>query len=299
MFFAWHRVETVSPSRAIAFTLTELLVVISIVSLLMALLLPTLYKARRLAQNTQCHVSHKQMWLSYHMYMFDYKDRFYPAEFARGNSDLTSFGNNQKATWQGTRLQRELIKHGYASGTLEYSGTADGSAVTLYKGAGRCPTASDDYIYKTHAFPLAYNSSLGMGYPAFIPGPSTKNPDPYKGAMPYLELMPGAYDGAGMPHPIRNYLNGMLAAGNYTKRPGLYREADLYKTKRVGLFYDGYCGNREPNGGSYIWRDAPHRPYASGSLHDDTDKLNIIFIDGHAASLTQTEWFDDNFIEYF
>jgi len=249
------------------FTLIELLVVIAIVSILIAILLPALQSARNQAVNIACHSNLRQMGISYLTYTTDNKDYFYPAQFSRGDSTQTVFRDNLQAMRWGTGAQRALIHGGYAQGSLEYAGTSDGSWVTKYTGAGRCPTASDDYIYVNHYFPLGYNSFLGMGRPHFA------------GAGDAWDL-PGV---PRMPHAMRNHLNA-------TGKMGFFRESDLVSPHAVALFFDSRFSNRAPRSGGWHFGAA----YASGLLHVGVDTLNISFIDGHVASLDFDSWYDDD-----
>jgi prepilin-type N-terminal cleavage/methylation domain-containing protein len=57
-----------------AFTLTELLVVISIIALLMAIMLPALSKAREIAGRTVCATNLKNIWTATNMYAADWDD---------------------------------------------------------------------------------------------------------------------------------------------------------------------------------------------------------------------------------
>lgn len=58
------------------FTLVELIVVISIISLLVTLLLPALASARQSAINIQCSARQKQLVAAYYTYAADYKNKY-------------------------------------------------------------------------------------------------------------------------------------------------------------------------------------------------------------------------------
>ena len=61
----------------IGFTLIELLVVVSVIAMLLAILLPSLNKARVLAKRAGCRSNLKQLALAWTAYLDDHKGRFY------------------------------------------------------------------------------------------------------------------------------------------------------------------------------------------------------------------------------
>jgi len=67
-----------APGRVKGFTLVELLVVVGIISVLVAMLLPSLKRAREQAQMIQCQSNLKQIYSGFVMYAQEFKDRIPP-----------------------------------------------------------------------------------------------------------------------------------------------------------------------------------------------------------------------------
>jgi prepilin-type N-terminal cleavage/methylation domain-containing protein/prepilin-type processing-associated H-X9-DG protein len=115
-----------------AFTLIELLVVIAIISVLAALLLPALGKAKSLAQTIRCTSNLKQLQFAWHLYYDDNNDRLVPNWFIwDGSSWTTSQGTTN--SWVSGTAYNSTSTVGIRQGALfQYTG----KAVGIY----RCPS---------------------------------------------------------------------------------------------------------------------------------------------------------------
>ncbi len=127
-----------------AFTLIELLVVIAIIAILMAILMPTLGRAREQGKRAACLNNVKQLALAWNLYADDYEGKM-----VNGNTALGTF-NRDRACWVywqdgGTPAERlQDIRRG-----LLYRYCPD---VKLYK----CPTGIRGEVV-TYAIPDALN----------------------------------------------------------------------------------------------------------------------------------------------
>ena len=72
-----HFRDSTSVRRRSGFTLIELLVVIAVIALLLAILLPSLRKAKALTKRIACQSNLKQIATAWSMYLDDYDGRFY------------------------------------------------------------------------------------------------------------------------------------------------------------------------------------------------------------------------------
>jgi prepilin-type processing-associated H-X9-DG protein len=86
---------TRTSGRTIAFTLVEVLIVITVVALLIALTLPSLRRARDSADATQCLSNMRQLLAATRMYMTDFAHR-YPQPFE--DSDIEATADAQTMT---------------------------------------------------------------------------------------------------------------------------------------------------------------------------------------------------------
>jgi prepilin-type N-terminal cleavage/methylation domain-containing protein/prepilin-type processing-associated H-X9-DG protein len=89
-----------------AFTLVELLVVIGIISILIAMLLPALNRARQQAQTVSCLSNLRQVSMALMMYAQENKGSL---PFAFGIDDNV-YGSNRRFEWPGKLVQERYIK---------------------------------------------------------------------------------------------------------------------------------------------------------------------------------------------
>jgi len=111
-----------------AFTLVELLVVISIIALLLSILLPALNKAKEHAKSSVCLSNMKQLgyalkvYMQDHQYRFPYSDDYFPmgeGEFAYGGAD------DHMGTAYALPLAKERLLYPYIKGFDVFSCPAD------------------------------------------------------------------------------------------------------------------------------------------------------------------------------
>jgi prepilin-type N-terminal cleavage/methylation domain-containing protein len=94
------------------FTLVELLVVIGIIAVLIAILLPSLNRARAAASKVVCQSGMRQIFLAATMYANDYRDFYPPYNFSNGAS---ATGYDPLAPWNSYWLLDKYAHMNYDS----------------------------------------------------------------------------------------------------------------------------------------------------------------------------------------
>ena len=144
------------------FTLIELLVVIAIIAILMAILMPTLKRAKEQGERAVCLGNLKQMGLAWILYADDYDDRIVSSE-AGGR-----WKNEYGQPWVGVTWASNWSSGGQLTEEQQIKGIQDGALweyvkeVDLYK----CPAGYRGELM-TYAMMIASNGRSVEGSPVF------------------------------------------------------------------------------------------------------------------------------------
>ncbi|MHC4993871.1 MAG: prepilin-type N-terminal cleavage/methylation domain-containing protein [Planctomycetota bacterium] len=279
------------------FTLVELLIVVAIIALLIAILLPSLNKARAAAEQIAC-LSYMKNWhLANKMYASNYND------FVRGNTAIVDDPNERLAAWWKQLSiyfgNQNPVKNfvNKANGQFQYNQTSsqniDASA-SQYEQIGntRCPTVEDRYCYQinggkpanpeiadiihdentityvavNHVFTPTGSQVWGRGRGHRHPGVSGK-----RRMVKFFEV----------PHQasIVLYGDGFI---NFRPNPA-NRNFDGYRTKTYPPSEQGLRGYEGSIGDTTY--GPPIQPRGSRLATVHSDQCNVTYIDGHGEAI--------------
>jgi len=229
------------------FTLVELLVVVSIISLLISILLPALSQAKELANMTVCRTNLKTLSTAFAMYTAENND-WYPGAAGWGG-DPPIWDERTYPYWE----NYDVLK----------CPSDNFNRVPYYSWVYRLSDVPDK--------PRSYAMNINVSYR----GPSKYGDDyspPYAGEVPYTKHG-SVYKTTDIEKPEDTILLGEEWISYYYgpgPRPGIY---------------DDYCGHGIYDGmwSSSVPKDPPSR--SPTFYHRDKEWCNFVFCDGHAVPL--------------
>ncbi|OHB58870.1 MAG: hypothetical protein A2Y12_00445 [Planctomycetes bacterium GWF2_42_9] len=249
-----------------AFTLVELLVVISIIAMLLAVLIPSLQKARDQAKMVVCKSNLRQVGLAFVLYAESNNGK-HPPQADHHSIGTTSFDSAQGEALHKTSWPFRLAKY------LEdksYKFEPDPRKNTVSTHPFICPShvSIKDMKY--------YKISYGTNYGTLFRYASLYNDPEWPGPTRLSQIKQPA---------------GLMAimdsdSGYWANYPSTL----IYQAyQRVGRRYWGFVYDINKNGIKDSM-DKSHHFNGAGFNHDKGKKINVTFADGHSESLTEEKW---------
>jgi len=239
--------------KAKGFTLIELLVVIAIITILAAMLLPALTRARQLALMSTCLSNLKQIGVAVHMYINDYNEYWYPR--FRG---FTGWTPTTSWCWSSVGFLDTLSQLGYLKGRIYF--TSDQN-----KYNGTCPDGTPDWY--------VYTSTGSLLCPCIDPGQR------YTEAYGYLTSQVDFGYNAKLPATAKKL-------GRVT-RPG---NTIMFCESRYGELNFGNT-TQAANEFPLIFSPNPYYSGSLGR-HMMIKLVNAVYVDGHAKAVLKDEYID-------
>ena len=290
-----------SPCRRAAFTLAELLIVIAIIGVLIAILLPSLAAARRSANAAKCLAAMRDIGLAFQQYAQDNKRAFPVVEYSPGAASLIP-NSSPRRPWQDFLIKylhkREPTTPDPALDKLRPNSVLWG-----------CPSFEPDSWWQnvdpgTSSFNASAPNKFNTGYAMsrWVLAPYGTTGPPYTPQVNGTAASPGNLaiirDGAAYGQffkmekwGVRAAERGLIAdSNNYD----LIGSATWSKSAQAGTgASDRRCDPFLPTitGQSYINVDGIRHlsPGAGVKKAVGSKGVNMLFVDGHASSVTPEE----------
>ena len=254
------------------FTLIELLVVVAIISVLIAILLPSLGAARNQGKQAKCAANLHAIGEGFATYAADYQQTIMPYAWANPSNP----NNGQPYGVNTSYWFPEMSEWGYLSqaGTLN---DGHGNVIKTAKSSVfMCPSGLDrvDFTYTDPTPPDVANS--------YHVEHDTQN-RPYQCNYLMCSMDPGVGDNPASP-PFYSWINdpgpnlGSMFPGRYPLTAyniGYAKESMVEQPSAVGIMSDGFCIFTYGNFGAISTRHG----------NNGNTAANWLFMDGHAATL--------------
>jgi prepilin-type N-terminal cleavage/methylation domain-containing protein/prepilin-type processing-associated H-X9-DG protein len=303
-----NRVQTDSSAQPAAFTLVELLVVITIIAILAALLLPALGRAKLKAQGIYCVNSHRQLAKAWHMYSDDSNDILVYASTSSASSGPPGSTSNppDDYAWSGAHMS------GAGNDRCNWDYNYDMARRPLWPYVGKnpgvykCPADHSSVIFNGVNKPRILSMSMNLYVGGFAPVVGVDPlPNGVNGhwpwAAPYMlyAKMSSLAAPQGPPDKIFvfldmredniNWSNFMADMDGYNPTdPSQYMLGDL-----PGCYHNRACGFSFADGHAELhrWRDARTMPAmgplgsgAGGTISVPGD-VDVAWLQDHATRL--------------
>ena len=234
-----------------AFTIVELLVVITIIGILAALLLPTLSRAKAKAQTVVCMNNLKQLTIAFHHYVNNYDDRIME------NISAVGVGNIDEPSW--------------VAGVMSFD--TDSGYIPVLK-----TEATNHLLFGTSGSTWTYYAPASRSYGSI--GPFAKDSKIYKcPSDPSYSVFDGSKEARVRSYSISPAMNSRIVM-NYNGQNRFTRLGDVRDAARMMLFIDEHEDTistgvfRDPG---YIytdfWGSLPAARHSGGAT--------LSFVDGH------------------
>jgi prepilin-type N-terminal cleavage/methylation domain-containing protein/prepilin-type processing-associated H-X9-DG protein len=269
-----------------AFTLVELLVVIGIIAVLIGILLPALNSAREQAKTAQCLANLRSIGQAMGSYASDYKGAVIPAVIQRAGGGGAPQAVRGDENWATLMVARSYVKQADQLSLFGRSGSPPGEGAWQNTGSAgntifRCPNGLDieGAPTATSAYDLKSNSGFWrrQSFLYFGAGAASQSNGPMVDTWYATNsIFPGTYNdttsvAAQDVWPMRSFghTGGRIYGAKWTKA------GQVRKSSEMAMIFDGFRAHNLSG-----WQISPRHGKKKG-----TEVVNVLFADGHAASV--------------